>query len=131
MGNNQLNSLNISSLKGLSKDRAILLKFIQNQVAKGEGKPFRLILLEHSEAKRYYLALKHVTTTNKAICMAMQIPVEAGTRYKATLEKQGLLVSSTDEYPCPYTGDKAHLLTTNPMEFERLRKTKNNQLTLF
>lgn len=131
MESNQLNSLKVFSHKGLSKDRVILLKFIQNQVAKGEGKLFRLILLEHSEVKRYYLALKHVTTTNKAICMAMQIPVEAGTRYKATLEKQGLLVSSVDEYPCPYTGDKAHLLTTNPMEFERLRKTKDNQLTLF
>lgn len=113
------------------KDKANLLQFIRKQVVKGTGKPLETLLLEYSELRRYHLALQYVTTTNKAVCCAMFVPVEAGTRYKAALEKNGYLVSSIDEFNCPVTGDKAHLLSTNPSEFERLRKSRFNQLTLF
>ncbi len=113
------------------KDKVNLLQFIRKQIVKGTGKPLETLLLEYSEIKRYQLALQHITTTNKAVCCAMFIPVEAGTRYKAHLEKNGYLVSSIDQFNCPVTGDKAHLLSTNPHEFERLRKSRFNQLTLF
>jgi len=113
------------------KDKANLLQFIRKQIVNGTGKPLETLLLEYSEIKRYHLALQYVTTTNKAICSAMFIPIEAGTRYKATLEKNGYLVSSVDEFNCPITGDKAHLLSTNPAEFKRLRKSRFNQLTIF
>jgi hypothetical protein len=113
------------------KDKANLLQYIRKQVVKGTGKPLETLLLEYSELRRYQLALQYVTTTNKAVCCAMFVPVEAGTRYKAHLEKNGYLVSSVDVFNCPVTGDKAHLLSTNPTEFDRLRKSKFNQLKLF
>jgi len=113
------------------KDKENLLQYIRKQIVKGSGESLETLMLEYSEIRRYQLALQYVTTTNKAVCSAMFIPVEAGTRYKATLEKNGYLASSIDVFSCPVTGDKAHLLSTNPSEFERLRKLKVKQLKLF
>jgi len=130
-----MNNSLITSSKSLQprqfKDKENLLQYIRKQIVKGSGESLETLLLEYSEISRYNLALKFVTTTNKAVCSAMFIPVEAGTRYKAALEKNGNLASSIDVFNCPVTGDKAHLLSTNPTEFERLRKSKVKQLKLF
>jgi hypothetical protein len=131
MENKTTNSPGISLCKRQLKDRAFTLQFIRTQVENGTGKPLSQLIKEYSDINRYKLALLHVTTTNKAICEAMYIPIEAGTKYKRCLEKNGHLVSSTDEFRCPYTGDLAHLLSTNPNEFEKLQKSKDTQLKMF
>lgn len=131
MANNHKNSPKTSLHKRQFKDKAFILQFIRTQVENGTGKPLSQLIKEYSALRRYKLALWYVTTTNKAVCEAMYVPVEAGTKYKRRLEKAGLLVTSTDEFRCPYTGDLAHLISTNPKEFERLQKSSDSQLKMF
>jgi hypothetical protein len=107
------------------------LKFIIIQVEKGTGLSLYALKRNYSEDKLFAIALKHVTTTKKALCTALNIPIEAGCRYKRTLEKDGNLVQSIDEVICPVTKHPAHLISTNPKEFERLLKSNNNQTKLF
>ena len=83
------------------------------------------------ELKRYYLGLQHITTSNNAICQALEIPVEAGTRYKVELERNNYLVASVDKFQCDYTGEYVQFLSTNPAKFARLIKSDPNQLNLF
>lgn len=117
--------------KRLYENKIFTLQFIRKQIENGSGKPLSQVIKEYSELRRYKLALWYVTTTNKAVCEAMCIPVEAGTKYKRRLEKIGHLVSSIDQFRCPYTGDLAHLLSTNPKEFERLQESRFKQLKMF
>lgn len=119
------------SLHQLHKDRQTVLQFIRNQIEKSTGLTIHQLLIEYPEIRRYKLALEFITTSNKAVCEAMFIPVEAGTRYKADLESIGLLVSSKDKFQCPYTGEMVQFLSTNTLEFDRLRKTNDTQLKLF
>lgn len=125
--NTPVNSLH----KRQSKDKYLTLQFIVKQVEKGTGLSFTELKKQYSEEYLFNLALQHVTTTKKALCTALNIPVEAGCRYKRTLEKEGNLVQSIDEVYCPFTKHPAHLISTNPKEFERLRKSNTNQLSLF
>ena len=113
------------------KDKNLNLKFIIIQVEKGTGLSLYALKRNYSEDKLFAIALKHVTTTKKALCTALNIPIEAGCRYKRTLEKDGNLVQSIDEVICPFTKHPAHLISTNPKEFERLLKSNNNQTKLF
>ncbi|WP_292901701.1 hypothetical protein [Nonlabens sp.] len=113
------------------KDKNLTLQYIVKQVEKGTGLSFLEVKKEYSEEHLFSIALKHVTTTKKALCTALNIPVEAGCRYKRVLEKEGNLVQSVDEVICPFTKHPAHLISTNPNEFERLLKSKTNQLKLF
>jgi hypothetical protein len=115
-----------------SKDqrRNDLLKSIRKEVVKQSKTSFKTIL-SYPKIKRYHLGLKHITTSNKAICEALNIPVEAGTRYKAELEENQNLVASIDKFQCPYTKEYVQFLSTNPLEFERLTKSKINQLKMF
>lgn len=108
-----------------------VLESIRNQVQKGVGLSFFELKEAYSEERLFYISLYYVTTTKKAICEAMQIPIEAGCRYKREYEKQGLLVESIDKSVCPITKHFAHELSTNPKEFERLRESNTNQLKLF
>ena len=125
--NTPVNSLH----KRQSKDKNLTLQFIVKQVEKGTGLSFSELKKHYSEEHLFNIALQHVTTTKKALCTALNIPVEAGCRYKRTLEKEGYLVQSIDEVYCPFTKHPAHLISTNPKEFERLRKSNTNQLSLF
>lgn len=125
--NTPVNSLH----KRQSKDKYLTLQYIVKQVEKGTGLSFLDLKNQYSDEHLFSLALKHVTTTKKALCTALNIPVEAGCRYKRTLEKEGNLVQSIDEVICPFTKHPAHLLSTNPKEFERLLKSNTNQLNLF
>lgn len=89
------------------------------------------VILKLIELTRYNLGLQHITTSNNAICQALQIPVEAGTRYKVELEKNNYLVTSIDKFKCHYTGEYVQFLSTNPAEFARLLKSDTYQLNLF
>lgn len=131
MENNQLNSPQVFSHKGHGKDRELTLQSIVKQVEIGTGLSYSELKEQYSEDYLFAIALKHVTTTKKAICTAFDIPVEAGCRYKRALEKAGQLVQSIDEVLCPLTKHSAHLISTNPHEFSRLRVSKNIQLNLF
>jgi hypothetical protein len=106
-----------------------LLKFIRKEIIKQSNTDFKTIL-NYPEIKRYYFGLKYITTSNKTICEALHIPVEAGTRYKAELEENQTLVASIDKFQCPYTKEYVQFLSTNSLEFERLSTSKNNQLKL-
>jgi hypothetical protein len=109
--------------------RKDLLKSIRKEIIKQSNTDFKTIL-NYPEIKRYYFGLKYITTSNKTICEALHIPVEAGTRYKAELEDNLTLVASIDKFQCPYTKEYVQFLSTNPLEFERLSTSKNNQLKL-
>lgn len=109
----------------------LTLQFIVKQVEKGTELSLSELKKQYSEEHLFAIALKHVTTTKKALCTALNIPVEAGCRYKRSLEKDGNLVQSIDEVVCPYTKHPAHLISTNPKEFERLLKSNTNQTKLF
>lgn len=130
MENNQKNS-RLMSLKVLNKDKQLVLHFIQKQVEKGTGCSLSTLRMNYNEEALFAIALKHVTTTKKALCTALSIPVEAGCRYKRKLEKHNLLVQSIDKIYCPFTKHKAHRLSTNPGEFMRLLKSNTTQLNLF
>lgn len=111
------------------KNEAAVL-FIRKVIIESSGLSFDTIL-KLPELKRYYLGLKYITTSNNAICKALSIPVEAGTRYKVELENNYNLVASADKFQCSYTGEYVQFLSTNPAEFERLKKSDTNQLNLF
>ena len=113
------------------QDKQLVLKYIVNQVEIGAGLSLSELKKQYSEETLFAVALKHITTTKKALCTALNIPVEAGCRYKRSLEKEGLLMQSIDEVVCPFTKHSAHLISTNPKEFERLQKSKSNQLKMF
>ena len=118
-------------LNSQSKDKYLMLRYIVRQVENGTGLTLTELKKQYSEEHLFAIALKHVTTTKKALCTALNIPIEAGCRYKRTLEKNGNLVQSVDEVICPFTKHPAHLISTNPNEFERLLKSTTNQTKLF
>lgn len=123
-------SLNFNGLEQ-GKYNDLRLQFIVNQVEKGTGKSIFELKKYYSEDALFFIALRYVVTTKKALCTALNIPIEAGCRYKRTFEKNGTLVQSIDEFICPFTKHLAHLISTNPKEFESLLKTKSNQLSFF
>lgn len=131
MENNHVTSPKVHAATEQGKDKALVLKFIIKQVENGTGLSLSALKKKYSEDKLFQIGLKHVTTTKKAYCTALSIPVEAGCRYKRALEKDGLLVQSVDEVICPFTKYPAHLISTNPKEFEKLQKSTTNQLKLF
>jgi hypothetical protein len=110
--------------------RNLVLKHIRIEIVKASGKSFETIL-KIPEIQRYSLGLYHVTTSNKAICEALSIPTEAGCRYKAELEENGNLVTSFEKFQCPFTKEYVHILSTDPLEFEKLTKSNTNQLKMF
>jgi hypothetical protein len=113
------------------KDRQLTVKSIIQHVEKCSGLKLQQLKERYPEDKLFFVGLQYVTTTKKAFCMAMDIPVEAGCRYKRSLEDAGLLVESDDEFVCPYTGWMAKLISTNPTEFEELTQKKSTQTQLF
>lgn len=129
--NKSLNTPFNSLHKRQSKDKSLTLQYIVKKVENGTGLSFSELKKQYSEEHLFFLALKHVTTTKKALCSALNIPIEAGCRYKRTLEKEGILIQSVDADICPFTKHPAHLISTNPKEFERLLKSNTNQTKLF
>jgi hypothetical protein len=113
------------------KDKKLTLQLIVKEVERKTNLSLSELKSNYTEDKLFAVALKHVTTTKKALCTAFNIPIEAGCRYKRTLEKEGNLVQSIYEVICPFTKHPAHILSTNSKEFERLLKSNNNQTKLF
>lgn len=121
----------ISQSKDIEKNRKkLVLKNIRTEIVKASGTSFETII-KTPEIQRYHLGLHNITTSNKAICEALNIPTEAGCRYKANLEKNQNLVTSVDDFQCPFTKEYVHFLSTNPLEFERLTKSNTNQIKMF
>jgi len=112
------------------QDRNLYIEFIRKELEKGTGLNLAALIDKYNEAQLFQIGLYHVTVTKKVICVALFIPVEAACRYKRTLEKEEHLVESADEVICPFTGNLARLISTNPKEFDRLGKSDTNQLDL-
>lgn len=131
METNPKNSPKIFTYNNQGKDKYFALNHIIRQVENATGLAYSELITTYKEEHLFYVILKHVTTTKKAICTAFSIPVEAGCRYKRALEKQGRLVESVYRVFCPFTKHKARLITTNPDEFSKLLKSNTNQLKMF
>lgn len=131
MESNQLNNLNNFLDKRQGQDKNLILKRIIYDVKKGTGLSISKLKKQYSEEQLFYVALKQVTTTKKALCKSLNINIDNACRYKRKLEIQGYLVQSIDEVICPFTKHPAHLISTNPKEFKRLKKSNTNQLNFF
>lgn len=125
------NTTKDSFLKTQYKDKDLTLQFIVKQVEKGTGLSFLELKKQYSEERLFSLALRHVTTTKKALCKALLINIDNACRYKRSLEIDGLLVQSIDKVICPFTKHSAHLISTNSKKFEKLLKSNTKQLNFF
>lgn len=114
-------------LNSKAKYKQILVDFIRKTIEKKTGFTFNEFIKKYNQEQRYRIGLRYVTTTNKAICMALNIPAEAGTRRKRKLEKRGLLKVTPKKLVCPYTGAKAYHYTTNPSLFDSIINSKNDK----
>ena len=111
------------------KGKKEVLNFIKIQVENGTGLNIDELKKRYSEEVLFYKALKHVTTTKKALCKSLNLNIDNACRFKRNYELKGLLKESINDVVCPFTKYPAKLLSTNPNEFERL--TYSNQLNLF
>lgn len=112
------------------EDREKKLRSIRNRIEISTGKSISQLKAEYAEHALFFFALQHVTTSKKALCEALDIPVEGACRNKRRAEKEGFLVQSSDKFRCPYTGHLAHRISTNPAEFNDLRQSSDTQLSL-
>ena len=124
---NSINSLKVSLNEKQGKDKQLLVNYIRKTIEKKTGLTYGQLLKYRTQSERYRIGLRYFTTTNKAICEALNIPVEAGTRRKRKLEKAGLLVSTPKKEICPYTGAKAHYYTTNKALFNAIINYKTDK----
>ncbi len=111
------------------REKKEVLNLIKAQVEKGTGLKLDELKKMYSEEVLFYTALKHITTTKKALCKALNLNIDNACRFKRNYELKGLLKESIDDVVCPFTKHFAKLISTNPSEFERL--TYTNQLNLF
>jgi len=116
-------------MKGKKINKNIVLLGIKHEVLKVEDLTLKEFKEKYSEKEQFYKGLHHVTTTKKAICLALELGIDNSCWYKRQLEKEGKLVESIENFFCPITGYKAKKLSTNPERFDLLKKT--NQLKLF
>jgi len=114
-----------------TEKQKIIAEFHIKLLEVSSGMSFIEIVESFSEIQRFQFALKHLTTTSSVVSaiFGSYVKQKNSCRYKSFLEENCQLVASTEEVICPYTGFKARLLTTNPLEFEKLKST--NQLRLF
>jgi hypothetical protein len=92
------------------------LEFIRTSVLKFykcEYKVFKTL----PETELFYRALKVQPVTKKAICKAFDLNIDSMCRRKRQLEIDGKLQQSRKKAICDYTGERAHLLTTNTFLF--------------
>ncbi|NDV15577.1 hypothetical protein GO009_06015 [Muricauda sp. TY007] len=122
---NGLNSLESEQFK----DRQLFISFLRKRIESGTGSSIESLREENSEERLFYLGAYYVTTTKKALCEALDIPIEAACRYKRAREKDGVLKQSEEDVICPVTRHPARLISTNPKEFKKLHNS--NQLKIF
>jgi hypothetical protein len=111
------------------KEKKEVLNFIKTQVEKGTGLNLTELRKKYNEEVLFFIALKHVTTTKKALCKSLNLNIDNACRFKRNYELKGLLKESINNVICPFTKYPAKLLSANPDEFERL--TYSNQYKLF
>lgn len=114
------NSFLNNSIK--AKGTKNILDFIVRTIEKNEGLTLSELKRTKTQKELYRIGLFHFTTTNKTICEALKIPVEAGTRRKRDLENEGRLFASIKKDLCPFTKHRASFLTTNPKHISKLLK---------
>lgn len=132
MRTNKSNSFYKFIQNRLEQDKVLVVKNIVLKIEKGAGFTILELKKKYNEKELFYHALKHVTTSKKPLSLALELPVEACCRYKCQLEESGLLMQSAEKVTCPYnTKEKAHFISTNPYEFEKLCKIVTNQLSMF
>ena len=107
-------------------DKQMHLNWIVRKVEKGTGLTKRELKGIYSEKALFYEALKHVSTTNRSLCKALNLSRPNCCRHKKELESRGLLIQSVDKYVCRNSYDLAHVLSTNQNKFDEL--LKSNQL---
>ena len=110
----------------LDYDKQMHLNWIVRKVEKGTGLTKWELKSIYSEKALFYEALKHVSTTSRSLCMALNLSTPNSCRYKRNLEGRGLLIQSVDKYVCRNSYDLAHVLSTNQNKFDEL--LKSNQL---
>lgn len=110
-----------------NKDRQLLADNIRKAVLRKVRLSLSELHQSYPEDRIFYLGLRYVTTTKKAICKALNINIDNACRYKRDLEKRGLLVQSAEQRICPYTKHAAHFLSTNPKEFAKLEKSNQTK----
>ena len=107
-------------------DKQMHLNWVVRKVEKGTGLTKQELKSIYSEKALFYEALKYVTTTNRSLCVALNLSRPNCCRYKTNFESRGLLVQTVDKYVCRNSYDLAHLLSTNQNKFDEL--LKSNQL---
>lgn len=110
-------------------DLKSLIDHLRKQIENGSRKSIQALIEENSEDRLFYLGAYYVTTTKKALCEAIRVPVEAACRHKRKFEKEGKLKQSEADVICPVTKHPARLISTNPNEFDKL--DNSNQLKIF
>ena len=103
------------------------LKAIIAKIEKEEGATIEQLKERYTLDGLYYKSLRHVTTTNTAICAALNIPRTYGSAFKRLWEKRGLLVQSQSKQICPLSGHMGRVLTTNPDEYDRVKALNTTQ----
>ena len=107
-------------------DKQMHLKWIVRKVEKRTGLTKQELKSIYSEKALFFEALKHVSTTNRSLCKALNLSRPNCCRHKKELESRGLLIQSVDKYVCRNSYDLAHLISTNQNKFDEL--LKSNQL---
>lgn len=118
----------IKDCKTLIERQQKVEAIIIDKVEKGTGTTLPDLKKEYSDQRLFIEALKHVTTTSRALCEALKIHSPSACRYKRWNDNYILRESKT-QVQCPWSGYKAKLLSTDPNEFEGL--DNNDQLSLF
>lgn len=112
-------------------NRQVVIANLIREIENGTNFTLAELKKDLNEQNFFFIALQHVVTTKKLLCLALDIPIESACRYKRYLEKSGQLVQSSYRVICPITKHQAHLITTNPKEFDKITEDYNRQLALF
>lgn len=107
-------------------DKQMHLKWIVRKVEKRTGLTKQELKSIYSEKALFFEALKHISTTSRSLCKALNLSRPNCCRHKKELESRGLLIQSVDKYVCRNSYDLAHLISTNQNKFDEL--LKSNQL---
>lgn len=94
------------------KDTELFLDHIIREIEAGTGQSLSELQKKLPEDVLFYVGLVQVTTTKKAICTALDIPVEGACWYKRRYEKDGK-IKEVFHGICPITGFRAAFLSAN------------------
>lgn len=99
------------------QDKKIYIDFLRKTVLQKLGTTYNELKANYTQERIFFLALQHVTTPKKDICLAFGLEVEKMCFEKRKLEKAGLLVQTYKRYKTKCTTGEAHYLTTDPAKF--------------